>query len=370
MNINRINPPSGRPPGILLLADSPSLGMKMMTTPVVRCLKQACPQSRIGVLTSESGSGFYRNSPYGLTIHEESDVSWLSAGSTDSALKNIRAAGYDVVVSLPFQEGKYAELVINNRMHFSDSIGSNRMLSALLLRYSEDVFERYKFDHDVVSPCGIVEPEEYMGKIMLRYVEPLGIYNADMRPEAWSSDKDAALIGSMFEANGIGQGDYAVTLNLSANQMQNQWRMRTLAETASIMNSYWARLRLNDTCGKLVFLANYYAPSQKKFFDRFMGALGQLSVRPPVIGMPNNGPGELSAIIGRSSYVVTTETGTAHIAQALDVPATVVYGTEAVEKGWMLPGSRVVPLVSDIYQASPDDIATGSLFGIAQWRTK
>lgn len=359
MMINKIALPSTRPPGFLLLADTPALGMKMMTTQVVRELRHAYPQSRVGVLTSGRGSAFYRSSPYDLIIHE------INAAE---GFRNPEK--YDVVVSLPFQEGGYADLVINKRIYFPETIGSNSMLSALLFRHSEDVFDRYRFDHDVNSPHNIEEPEEYMGKAMLRYLEPLGITTDDMRPEAWACAKDTARIGSMFEARGISRGDFVVVLNLSANQGQNQWRMQTLAETASIMDSYWSSLRFCDTYGRLVFLANYYAPAQEKFFGRFMTAIGQFSARPAVIGMPNTSPGELASILARSSYVITTETGTAHVAQALDVPATVVYGTERVKNGWMLPGSRVIPIVSDIYNVSSDDIATGSLSGIAEWSRK
>jgi ADP-heptose:LPS heptosyltransferase len=361
--------PVTRAPRILLLADTPSLGMKMMTTQLVRELNNNFPGSRIGVVTSESGAKFYERSPHPLTIHAVSDDSIYSTNKFGIVSEGIRGEGYDVVIAPPFQEGVYAELAINERVDFPVAIGSNRMLSALLFRCSEDVFDRYRFDHDIKDPGSIAAPQEYMGKAMLRYLEPLGITGSDMRPEAWSSKQDMSAVSSKLESLGIKPEDFVVTLNLCANQGHNQWRMATLAETARSMFSYW-RSCLQDRYGNLVFLANYYEQSQGKYFGRFMTALGDSSENPLVIGIANRNPGELSSIISRSSYVITAETGTAHVAQALGVPATVVYENAAVKNGWMLPGSRVMPIESNVFTVSSDDLSTGSLIAISFWHDK
>lgn len=366
MNIKAAGISAAKPQKFLFLADTPSLGMKMMTTQVVRALNREFPGSRIGVLTSEGGAKFYERSPYPLTIHAIPDDSPYSVHRSRSVSEDIRAEEYDVVIAPPFQEGLYAELAINESLWFPVSIGSNNMLSGLLFRYSQDVFTRYRFDHDIYNPGSIAAPEEYMGKAMLRCLEPLGIAGGDMRPEAWSSSHDISAVSSKFERSGIKPDDFVVTLNLCANQGHNQWRIDTLAEAAKSMYAFW-RSFLQERCGNLVFLANYYEQSQGKYFGRFMTALGDSCENPLVIGIANRNPGELSSIISRSSYVITAETGTAHVAQALDIPATVVYENAAVKNGWMLPGSRVMPIESSVFTVSPDDLSTGSLIAISHW---
>jgi hypothetical protein len=146
-----------------------------------------------------------------------------------------------------------------------------------------------------------------------------------------------------------------------------------LAEAASKISGFWQE-NISAGYGRLVFLANYFREQQERYFTGFQEALRQFpETKAPVFGAINNGPGELAGIISRSSYVITPETGTAHVAQALDIPATVIYQNEAVRRGWMLPGARVMPLVlqdNDTRSVSSDDIFYASLNAVAEWRSK
>lgn len=374
MPFSPINLPTTRPPRTLVLADTPALGMKMMTTQVIRGLSQRFPDGNIGVLTGGGGARFYENSPYPIEhIHTIDDDGSLYVNQTHTTAGSIKECQYDAVVALPFQEGIYADLVINERLQFPLSIGSNRFLGALLSRYSGDVFERYRFDSDVKDPGSIAVPDEYMGKAMLRYLEPLGIFETNMRPEAWMSENDIKIVDSRFEDIGVTPEDFVVTLNLCTMQGHDQRRIEALAEAVNKISGYWQE-NMSAGYGRLVFLANYFREQQERYFTGFQEALRQFpEFKAPVLGAINNSPGELARIISRSSYVITPETGTAHVAQALDVPVTVIYQSEGIKNGWMLPGGRVMPIISsddDGCNVSADDVFAGSLSAMLQWCRK
>ncbi len=368
MAITPINMPVSRPPRILVLADTPALGMKMMTTQVIRGLRDRYTDAEIGVLTSSSGARFYENCPHRIHLHKVQDEGVFSNKGLHSVAPYIRAGQYDAVVSLPFQEYYYSSLVVDEGMRFPFRIGSNKILSGIMDRFENEIPQYEVFTHDVRPPCGIFAPEEYMGSAMLRYLEPFGITGQEMRPEAWSSEKDKLAVDDLLVRSGILPEDFLVTLNLRANQNHNQWRLSTLIEAVSQMSGFWFRQDLLKKYGRLVFLVNYYKPEQQHYFRNFNSALRNFSdIQAPVIGMPNNGPGELASIIARSRYVITPETGTAHVAQALDVPCTVVYINEEVARGWQLPGGRVMSIISNVEDVSPDDIFSGSMGAIFQW---
>jgi len=373
MPITPINLPSGRPPRFLVLADTPALGMKTMTTQVLRGLNRRFPEAKIGVMTSQSGAGFYQKSPFPLHIQKIPDEGPFCNKALHYVAPVIRAGQYDAVIALPFQEYYYYSLVCEEGIKFPFRIGSNKLLSALMPGVQSDIPEDERFTHHVDAPSSIVAPEEYMGKAMLRYLEPFGIYDQDPRPEAWSSSADRDAVDSRFRDSGILPDDFLLTLNLCAHQGHNQWRMGTLADVVRKINDRWGDHFLSNY-GRLVFLVNYCAPDQALAFKRFQEALKTLSgVKAPVVGMPNNSPGELSRIISRSSYVITPETGTAHVAQALDVPATVVYQNNAVKRGWMLPGARVMPVVSRtnaVYDVPSEEVFLGSILPILEWCKK
>lgn len=373
MQFSPITLPSGRAPRFLVLADMQALGMKMMTTQVVRSLSRRFPDGKIGVLTSEGGSGFYRPSPYPVHVHKIPDAPPFCSSGIHYLASTIAAGQYDAVIALPFTEYHYGQLVFNEKINFPFRIGSNRILGGMMRENLSEIPEEFRFNCNVECPHSIVAPEEYMGKAMLRYLEPFGISGQDMRPEAWSSSADKETVESRLFGSGVLPGDFLLTLNLGANQGHNQWRMGTLADVANKISNYWNE-HLSDGHGRLVFLANYYSGGQEYFFSRFQAALRNIGgLASPMIGMPNKSPGELAQIIAASNYVITPETGTAHVAQALNIPATVVYQSESVKHGWMLPGSRVTPLISseDIVASVPsDDIFINSLTALLQWCRK
>jgi len=370
MPINPINLPSGRPPRFLVLADTPALGMKMMTTQVMRGLSRRFPEGNIGVVTSEGGANFYKNCPYPIHLQTIPDNPLYCDSGFHHISSSIRAGGYDVLIALPFQEHAYAELILREKLTFPVRIGSNNILGGYFNKYAHEIPEDERFTHDIQAPDDIVAPQEYMGQAMLRYLEPLGINGEDLRPEAWSSAADKAVVDAKFKDPEILPGDFLLVLNMSANQGHHQWRMDTLAETAKRLSDHWDE-RMSERYGRLVFLANYYQQGYRSYFEQFQDALKKLSpMSAPVIGMSNNGPGELAQIISRSSYVITTETGTAHVAQALDIPATVVYQSNYIKRGWMLPGARVMPVVSrgsTIYEVSPEEVFFGSILPMLEW---
>jgi len=373
MAITPINMPVSRPPRILVLADTPALGMKMMTTQVIRGLHQRFPEGKIGVLTSEGGSKFYQRSPYPIHIQRIPDEAPCCKNGLHYIAGSIRAGQYDAVIALPLNEYHFGSLAFNEKINFPFRIGSNDLLGGMLRTPVSEMSEEEIFTHDVKHPNSIAAPEEYMGKAMLRYLEPFGVYDHDLRPEAWSSDADRNVVDTRFRDSGVLPGDFLLTLNLCARQGHNQWRMDTLADTAKKISDYWDS-HFSGMYGRLVFLANYYNPDQIKYFDRFRTALSRFQdFHSPVIEMPNSSPGELSQIIARSSYVITPETGTAHVAQALDIPATVVYQDDTVKRGWMLPGGRVMPVVSMdglVAGVPSNEIFFSSMYAILEWCPK
>ncbi len=358
------------PSRILVISQMPSLGMKMMTTPLFRSLRNKFQNAKISILTDKYDAGFYKRNPYDIEVHEvpENDSSHLDGIRQISPL--IKFCNYDTVISLPLNESIYYYLVSKGKIEIPLRIGSESFLRAYLNDFVSPIPENINFSHDVCPPESIAAPEEYMGKIILRYVAPLWIINESFRPEAWFASEDKEKVDNLFRNIGLLPTDFLFTINLRANQQSNQWKMETLAETIQKISEFWKKFELANRFGSLIFGINYVESYQSVYFKKFMEILKNYKIKSPVFGLPNSNPGELSQIIKRSNYVLTQETGTAHVVEALDKPATVVYPDSRIEKGWKLPESKILSVLSPLEKLSSEDLFFDSLNSLFYWYSK
>lgn len=347
------------PARILLLHNTPALGFKMMATPMLRALRRNYPDAEIFVATNKNGASFYANNSLGIKAIDVDSTTFFPAMSLVKMGLCIAPYG---------QEFLYLDLVTGGSA-FGRTIGENfriRLISELLS--SEEQKAALFTDNAEVfmGRSDPICPGEYMGKLYLRYLEPLGIYETDAKPQIWTSDAEAKRISDVLSSAGFGGQDFIVGINIGGRN--HRWPVEKIAKFLPHFDQYRDNRTNEALKGRKIKYAVTYDWHEAVLWEKLQNYSREFENR--LIGIETPSPGLLAAAISKFSYFVTTETGSAHVAQALDIPSTVLYPSEQWMKSWLLPGARVMPVVStdhSVERLLPENVNIATCNGISQW---
>jgi len=357
MAINPIKLPENRPARILVIHNAMALGYRMMGTPLMRGLRQGLPNANLCILTDSSGVSFYKDNPYGIHAFSINDERTFSV---------LRAAQFDLCIDIEQHEEAYLDL-FHEGIRPQYRIGSNIQLAARMHKEPGELPDEIKFTHDIAPyrKRSYVSPGEYQGNLFLKYLEPLSIKHDNARPEIWFADQHRLKMYWDFKGEQIQKNDFVLGLNLQGKQTYSHWPVQRLSEFLAVfLVKYWEFYDRN-----IRVLVNYTEEQQTEF-SRFKKALETTGNIDLITGVLNKEFGDLAAFVNRCSYILSTDTGTAHAAQALDIPATVLYPSEEMKESWLLPGARVIPVVSDtgkVGSIKALGVCTASIYGIESY---
>ncbi|MCX5749618.1 MAG: hypothetical protein NTZ10_05190 [Candidatus Saganbacteria bacterium] len=357
-------------PNTLVFLKVPSLGGRICFNPVLRALRKNFPDSRIGVVVREEEATFYQHNPFGVKVHTvlPEDVKTSSMFDAKTEM-DIRSEMYDTAIVTLLSENWLCDLAVNHAVYFDHNIGyyySQHVISRKLRDHPPLEGQPYLFDATIKSSGGMPYFGEYAGLHYLRYLEPFGITGADHKPEVWSTDKDRQAISNSLELNGFSKNDFILGINIGG--MNNVWPIKKYAEIIKQFESLLNREGNGLVAGRPVKYMALVGETEEEIWRLLTEYTKDFGQR--FIGMGTPTPDRLAAAVERCSWLVTTENGAAHVAQALDIPATVMYPDETWKKSWLLPGARVKPVVTKSVNVStimPEDVNLATWDGIREW---
>ncbi|MFA5105046.1 MAG: hypothetical protein WC527_07730 [Candidatus Margulisiibacteriota bacterium] len=364
----------------LVVFDDATLGGRLFATPLITALARKIPGRNIGVACSGGTADFMRTNPYGVKVHEFDKgmmFEFEASRRNIAAVQGIIQQGYDTAMVLPTLSCFYAWLLHDMGIgRYSTWIGSGQemsnVISANAVRFPD--FKRTDdpirltadstFDVSFHFPVPSGKDTKYVGDSMLDYLRVIGEEANDPRPEIWTTPKIELQAEKYLAGLGVDKSDFLLGINLRGWAFP--WSMDYVGSLAKMFNERLPKV----LGGRLLKIFVNVASDQEADFRKFCSIIGNTF---PVVSSPLSGDFRLSGqMIRRCQYFVSTQTGSAVMAQArnIDTPSTVIYPDEVWKKGWMCPSSRVIPLISrteNINDVPLEEVYMATKQGIERW---
>ncbi len=290
--------PLNDPRSIIVLTRE-HIGDLVCTTPALRSLRALYPEARITVEVGERAACVLANNPHitDLMIRKDHQGALGKLG----VMMELRRRKYDLGVILDNATAMPLTLWAGG---VSYRIGIVRKKRFARLLNDSTPFDRTI--HEMV--------DNFRNVVAL-----LGADVSDKSTEVFPSQEDEEAVDALFKAEGIGANDTIVALNPGASAPSNRWTPDRFAELVDILSKNVSPEASPYRTVKVVVLgskSDIEAVTQigKLAHHRFIQLTGRLSVM------------ELAVVLGRSSVVVTGDTGPMHIAVAMGSRVVCLFG--------------------------------------------
>ncbi len=289
------------------------LGSVLLSTPVLAQLLHALPRARVIYLTFSSNRELLEKTGLPIEIITVSPASTAAfAATTASAFRRLRNASIDVVFDLEFFS-KFSTLISG--------------LCGARVRIGFDMPTRWRRSN-LTHPVSL-DHSLHVSGLFLRQLKAIGldapatvnIIGPKPSPgEKAAMERQLGLAGDTSEV-------ISVNINAGSTSLERRWRPHRFVEVAM-------KLLHENPSRKIYFIGNAdehgYVDDALRSAGDGAGALrnccGALSL------------GELVALLERSSFLLTNDSGPMHIAAAAGVPVVALFGPET--PAFYGPGGR------------------------------
>jgi len=267
----------------------------LLTTPLLRALKTAMPDSRLYFLTRRPSLKVLRGNPRldGVFCRE------------DGPLRAIRAAGIDITFDYmrSTSSGFYA-LFSGAGKRLAFKFGAGRLWHNIL-------------------------PEKkpgagYTAYDRLQLLEPLGIPHAGHELELNFGPENAARADAFLAASGVRPGDFTVTLDITSPRDHRRWAPENFARLADGL--------AKDFGARVVFL---WGPGELDYVKAAMGAAAGRHLLCPDFDLL-----DLAALQKRAALHCGTSSGPMHVAVSQGAPTFTIYAPQNSPLSWSPPGPK------------------------------
>ena len=303
---------------ILLIQTAP-LGDVVLTTPLLRCLKQLLPESELTVISTATGCSLLRGSPWidRLWSHDKHPLRF--AGQFE-ILGRIRAARFDVAIAAHRSFRTAVGILWSGasvRIGFRDAAGS--------WAYNRKP-ERDLASHAVTR--------------YLALARPLGASGAgDPSPELLVHPLARERIDTLLADEGIVREARLACVAPGAARPTKRWLPRGFAVVVDAVASRGLQAVLVGTAEE----------------RELCQGIADRCRRSPVVLAGRTGIPELMALLSRAEVLVGNDSGTAHVAAAFGTPVISVYGPTVPEMGYHAYGTGHRFVGHDVLDCRPCD---------------
>ncbi len=289
-------------PQRILLTQLRRIGDVVLTTPIIRALREAYPQAHITYLTEAPSEQVLRNNPH-----------------------------VDQVLVLPKRQGPVAELGFLWRLRRErfdlvlDFFGNPR--SALLTwftgaprRIGLSLRGRRRLYSDAVSlPPGRRFAVEHKALLLA----PLGLSVSNLLPEVFPTAAEQAVAEAQLADLGVGPGELLVGLCPVSRMPYKVWPAERFAAVADhLIERHGARVLF------------FWGPGEEHFITQVRAHMGQTAL--PSYPVPSLM--EMAALLARCQLLVSNDNGPRHLAVAVGTPTVGIFGrTHAIN--WTPPAA-------------------------------
>ncbi|MFA6468330.1 MAG: glycosyltransferase family 9 protein [Bacteroidota bacterium] len=282
MNTNQIFSPSSK----ILIIKPRAIGDVLLSTPVIRNLKEFVPEASIDFLTEQFaadvviGNRFVREV---LTFHKKHD-------STLAVIRKIREKRYDIVIDL---------------------FGNPR--TALITRFSGAPHRigfpfrgrAYAYNHHLTAKGGEVHNVDFN----LEALRHFGIPIVSSDPEFPISNVHREFANTWLAEKQI-SGRSFIGINPGGGWYTKKWSLESYAQLAD-------RISGNNELTIMLF----WGPGEKEEVKKVQAMMKSESVL-----LPKTSLKEMGAFLERCSYLISNDSGPMHIAASLGVPTLGIFG--------------------------------------------
>jgi ADP-heptose:LPS heptosyltransferase len=276
------------------------IGDVLLTTPLVRALRQHYPQSHITFLTEPSAARVLQDNPFLDDILIRSPhSSWYQELQL---LRRIRRLRFNLVV---------------------DVMGNSR---STIVSWISGARQRVAFDHFprslfyTMRVDGRPDMQEYTVCKRLRLLEPLGIQCTDLSLDFRYTQKDQDEVDRFLLHHQITSDDLLICIDPTNHIPTRQWPGEHFSQLAD---------RLSAQCGARVVLL--WGPGEREQVQ----AIAAASCSQPVL-IPEWELAPLAALLARANLFIGCDSAPLHIAVSQRTPTLSLHGsTSAI--GWIPP---------------------------------
>jgi|YNPMSStandDraft_1061717.scaffolds.fasta_scaffold00017_30 heptosyltransferase-2 len=275
----------------ILIARFSSIGDVVLTTPILRALKEQLPNSQITYLSSMPMASILENNPFidKIFLFNKNDSKKEIQSLKNQILEFNSNQPYDLVVDL--QNNLRSKLMLSGLFKKKLKFNKNRLYKLALVH----------FKYFTKEPQHVVE--RYFDTL-----KPLKIVNKNYKPEIF--------INTELQSN---KNEIIIGIAHGANHLTKQW-----------LPEYYATLinLLSDKYNAIFYLFgnSREAENATKIFDlakaKIIDYTGKLSLK------------ETICKISQCDYFISNDTGLMHIASALRIPIIAIFGSTVPELGF------------------------------------
>ena len=291
-----------RPPGKILLMKYFGMGSILLATPMVRALRQAYPDVRIGFLTLVSNRELVErlNLFDDVYLLRTDSATHFAADAFQNFLK-LRQARYDVTIDLEFF-AKFSTIM-------TFLVGSPVRIGYFL---------RQMWRGDLLTHQIYYNPYKHITEVFGSMAAPLGVTVADYtvsEPFITAADEQAA--SSLLDDRGLADGAPYIVMNVNVSDLslERRWPAQSFQELTQGL------LRHFDD--KIVFIG---AKDDQAQVSQVVSGCDAGSAIVNLAGATSLGA--LMAVIKRSRFFIGNDSGPLHLAAALGIPTVSFFGPE------------------------------------------
>lgn len=279
-------------PGILVIVYK-GIGDVLLTTPLLRALKTAIPDSRLYFLTRRPSRKVLEHNPRlsGVFYREESPLGAIRRAGIDITFDYMRSSS----------SGFYA-LLSGAKKRLAFSFAAGRLWHNILPEKRQEA--RYTvFDR-------------------LQLLEPLGIPHAGPEMELAFGPENAAKADAFLAASGVKPGEPLVTFDITSPREHRRWAPENFAGLADRL--------ARERGARCVFL---WGPGERDYVKAAMSFAAK-----PHLLCPDFDLLDLAALQKRAALHVGTSSAPMHLAVSQGTPTFTVYAPQNSPQSWSPPG--------------------------------
>jgi ADP-heptose:LPS heptosyltransferase len=297
-------------PGILIIVYK-GIGDVLLTTPVLRALKKAMPDSRLYFLTRYPSLKVLKNNPRldGVFCREDSPLSAIRAARIDIALDFMRSTS----------SGFYA-LFSGARKRLAFNYRGGRLF--------------YNILPDKRPGAG------YTAFDRLQLIEALGVPHDGPEMELSFGQENSARAEAFLAGAGVKPGEFLVTLDITSPREHRRWAPENFTRLADNLAAEFG--------ARTVFL---WGPGELDYVKAAVEAAAGKHLICPDFDLL-----DLAALIKRASLHAGTSSGPMHLAVSQGAPTFTVYAPQNSPLSWSPPGPRHAWAQGDLAALTFDEV--------------
>ena len=276
------------------------IGDVLLTTPLVRALRQHYPESTIMFLTEPSPARVLAHNPFlDDVLIRPRHLSWRQELQL---LRQIRQLRFDLVVD-----------VMGNSRSTAIAYFSRARHRVAFAHFPRSLFYSIRVD-------GRPDIREYTVKKRLRLLEPLGIQPTDLALDFVYAPGDQEEVERFLAQHRIRQDDLLICIDPTHHIPTRQWPATCFSQLAD---------QLHERLGARVVLL--WGPGEKAYVQGVATAADSA----PVL-IPEWGLSPLAALLNRADVLIGCDSAPLHIAVSQRTPTLSIHGSTS-DLGWLPP---------------------------------